>query len=47
MTAANPILNQALDLARFGWPVFPCLPDQKTPATRHGFRDASTDPRPR
>jgi Bifunctional DNA primase/polymerase, N-terminal len=44
MTAGNRVLGQALDLAQFGWPVFPCLPGQKTPATQHGFRDASVDP---
>ena len=38
-------LRQALAYARRGWPVFPCLPGQKVPATRHGFRDATTDPR--
>ena len=37
-------LRQALAYARRGWPVFPCLPGQKIPATRHGFRDATTDP---
>jgi Bifunctional DNA primase/polymerase, N-terminal len=36
-------LRQALAYARRGWPVFPCLPGQKAPATRHGFRDATTD----
>ena len=36
-------LRQALAYARQGWPVFPCLPGQKTPATRHGFRDATTN----
>ena len=36
-------LRQALAYARYGWPVFPCLPSQKIPATRHGFRDATTD----
>ena len=36
-------LDQALAFARHGWPVFPCLPGQKIPATRHGFRDATTD----
>jgi hypothetical protein len=36
-------LRQALAYARCGWPVFPCLPGQKIPATRHGFRDATTD----
>ena len=37
-------LRQALAYARHGWPVFPCLPGAKIPATRHGFRDATTDP---
>ena len=37
-------LRQALAYARHGWPVFPCLPGQKIPATRHGYRDATTDP---
>ena len=36
-------LRQALAYARRGWPVFPCLPGEKIPATRHGFRDATTD----
>jgi len=36
-------LRQALAYVRQGWPVFPCLPGQKIPATRHGFRDATTD----
>jgi integrase len=36
-------LRQALAYARHGWPVFPCLPGQKVPATRHGYRDATTD----
>jgi Bifunctional DNA primase/polymerase, N-terminal len=26
------------------WPVFPCKPDGKEPATAHGFKDATTDP---
>jgi hypothetical protein len=34
----------ALVYARRGWPVFPCQPGAKAPATRHGFRDATTDP---
>lgn len=34
----------ALAYARYGWPVFPCQPHGKEPATRHGFRDATTDP---
>jgi hypothetical protein len=37
-------LSQALAYARRGWPVFPCLPGQKIPATKHGFRDATTNP---
>ena len=36
-------LRQALAYAHRGWPVFPCLPGQKIPATRHGYRDATTD----
>ena len=35
--------GQALAYARCGWPVFPCQPGGKEPATRHGFRDATTD----
>ena len=42
MTGAT--LRQALAFAARGWPVFPCQPGQKTPATRHGVRDATTDP---
>ena len=40
----NPVLRQALAYADRGWPVFPCLPGQKIPATRHGYLDATTDP---
>ena len=36
-------LRQALAYARRGWPVFPCQPGEKIPATSHGFRDATTD----
>jgi hypothetical protein len=39
----NPALRQALAYARRGWPVFPCLEGQKVPATRHGYKDATTD----
>jgi hypothetical protein len=42
MTGAT--LRQALAFATGGWPVLPCLPGQKIPATAHGYRDASTDP---
>ena len=37
-------LRQALAYAAHGWPVFPCQPGQKIPATPHGYRNASTDP---
>ena len=40
----DPALRQALAYARRGWPVFPCQPGQKIPATRHGYKDATTDP---
>ena len=36
-------LRQALEYASRGWSVFPCRPDRKIPATRHGYRDATTD----
>ncbi|HET9896239.1 MAG TPA: bifunctional DNA primase/polymerase [Streptosporangiaceae bacterium] len=36
------LLNQAIAYARHGWPVFRCQPGSKEPATRHGFRDATT-----
>jgi hypothetical protein len=36
--------RQALSYAATGWPVFPCLPGLKLPATKHGFKDATTDP---
>ena len=42
MTGAR--LRQALEYAARGWPVFPCHVGQKTPATAHGYRDATTDP---
>jgi hypothetical protein len=41
---AGPMLAAALRYARAGWPVFPCLPGKKAPATAHGFVDATTDP---
>jgi hypothetical protein len=36
-------LRQALAYARRGWPVFPCLPGHKIPATAHGYKNATTD----
>lgn len=45
MTAESRVtLKQALAHASHGWPVFPCRPGGKEPATRHGFHDATTDP---
>jgi len=38
------MLDQALAYAAADWPVFPCKPGSKEPATPHGFYDASTDP---
>jgi len=40
----NSPVGQALACAERGWPVFPCKPGTKQPATRHGFHDATTDP---
>ena len=37
-------LRQALAFTARGWPVLPCQPGRKTPVTRHGVRDATTDP---
>jgi hypothetical protein len=36
-------LRQALAFATSGWPVLPCLPGQKIPATAHGYHDATID----
>src|SRR3990167_881173 len=34
--------ESALGYAALGWPVFPC--QGKEPLTKHGFKDATTDP---
>jgi hypothetical protein len=36
--------DAALAYASWGWHVLPVLPNAKTPATRHGVNDATTDP---
>jgi hypothetical protein len=41
---ANAWLAAALRYAQANWPVFPCLPGEKVPATKHGYLDATTDP---
>lgn len=41
---ATPHFKQAaLMYASWGWPVFPLATGDKTPATRHGVKDATTD----
>jgi hypothetical protein len=37
------MLEAALAYARHGIPVFPLVPNGKTPLTAHGFKDATTD----
>lgn len=39
----NAYLDAAVRFAGRGWPVFPCKPGSKEPATAHGFHDATTD----
>lgn len=39
----SAILDAAVAAAARGWPVFPCRPKQKIPASRHGCLDADTD----
>src|SRR5258707_3155457 len=39
----SPALTEALACAARGWPVFPCQPGRKLPATAHGYLDATTD----
>lgn len=37
------LLQEALRYAALGYPVFPCVPGGKAPATPHGFLDATAD----
>ena len=37
-------IDAALLYASWGWWVFPLIPNAKTPYTKHGFLDATTDP---
>lgn len=41
-SAENPRLLAALQYAKRGWAVLPCKPRDKSPATQHGFKDATT-----
>ncbi|MBO0676882.1 bifunctional DNA primase/polymerase [Mycolicibacterium sp. S2-37] len=41
--APKPLGGVALWYVKQGWPVFPLLPNQKVPATRNGFKDATID----
>ncbi|MBL8696034.1 MAG: bifunctional DNA primase/polymerase, partial [Planctomycetes bacterium] len=50
MSAPSSMLECALELARRGWPAFPCSPPYdsspqrgKRPLCPHGFKDATTD----
>ena len=43
--ARGPQEKAAHQYADTGWPVMPCRPGSKEPATRHGLYDASTDHR--
>ncbi len=38
------LVDAALGYAQLRWPLPPCIPDEKAPLTRRGFKDATTDP---
>ncbi len=39
----SALREDALRYAEMGYPVFPCIPGQKAPLTKHGFHDATMD----
>lgn len=43
MTALSPRHAMALAYARAGIPIFPCITNDKRPATIHGFKDRTLD----
>ena len=43
LTEDRDMLIGALGWARKGYPIFPCKPEDKSPLTRNGFKDATTD----
>lgn len=43
-TGVTSLLGASLWYASKGHPVFPCRPGEKAPATRTGFKEATTDP---
>ena len=43
MTEPNPLLRAALDYAAHGWPIFALKPRDKTPLTKRGYQDSTTD----
>lgn len=45
LTKSLPVIEQAIEYACNGFPVFPVNPHNKAPLTTNGFKDASTDPR--
>jgi archaellum biogenesis ATPase FlaH len=45
MRTPTKLGKAALAYARKGWPVFPCEARGKKPLTKHGLKDATTDPK--
>lgn len=40
---STDLFEGAIKLAKRGWPVFPCMPGKKAPATANGLNDATVD----